>query len=351
MQTGKERAIIYGTGSTGQKAYEVYADKYEFIAFCSTGAGQNEILLGLPVLAPQNIKNYPDTKILIASMFSAEIVRTLNALSIYNYVDVFSEISLSWMNISQYFSINILEHNKNRISFVRNLLSDMASKEIFDGIILYRKTGDLSHVKGSEFPQYNHPKIKYIDNMVIVEGGAYDGETIRALQKCTSHTLQIHAFEPDKRNFQVLADKFKTDKNVNLYNCALSNKNAEMHFDLSEIASQSRLSSKSRESRESRERERERVTVVSLDDMASALEGRVDGIILDIEGAEYDAIVGAVDIIRKSRPYMAICVYHYPEDLWNIPLLLASLCRNYSFYLGHHSGSIIETVFYCIPDD
>ena len=43
---------------------------------------------------------------------------------------------------------------------------------------------------------------------------------------------------------------------------------------------------------------------------------------MDIEGAEYEALLGARGTISKYRPGLAISLYHRPADLWQIPLLI-----------------------------
>jgi len=45
---------------------------------------------------------------------------------------------------------------------------------------------------------------------------------------------------------------------------------------------------------------------------------------MDIEGAEYDALLGAERLIRSYKPVLAICVYHRPQDIWEIPQLINS---------------------------
>ena len=40
---------------------------------------------------------------------------------------------------------------------------------------------------------------------------------------------------------------------------------------------------------------------------------------MDIEGAELSVLKTAVNIIRKNRPVLSICVYHKAEDLVEIP--------------------------------
>ncbi len=50
---------------------------------------------------------------------------------------------------------------------------------------------------------------------------------------------------------------------------------------------------------------------------------------LDIEGAEFPAIRGAAQTIARCRPILLICVYHRPEDLFEMPLWLQ---QNFPFY-------------------
>ncbi len=47
---------------------------------------------------------------------------------------------------------------------------------------------------------------------------------------------------------------------------------------------------------------------------------------MDIEGSELAALRGAERIIRQQRPKLAICVYHKPEDMWEIPNFILN-CR------------------------
>lgn len=70
---------------------------------------------------------------------------------------------------------------------------------------------------------------------------------------------------------------------------------------------------------------------------------------MDIEGAELEALEGAKNTIVKSKPKLAICLYHKPDDLWKIPLYLKKLVPEYKFYIRHHSKVRWETVLYaCI---
>lgn len=72
---------------------------------------------------------------------------------------------------------------------------------------------------------------------------------------------------------------------------------------------------------------------------------RVDFIKMDIEGGEYDALLGGQETISKFQPKLAICVYHTrrptstsvsieDEDILRIPRLIRDICPEYTFYLA-----------------
>ena len=70
---------------------------------------------------------------------------------------------------------------------------------------------------------------------------------------------------------------------------------------------------------------------------------------MDIEGAEKEALIGATQTIQKYKPNLAICLYHKPEDLWELPLLINELSNNsYDMYIRVHEDLYLSTVLYCI---
>lgn len=89
-------------------------------------------------------------------------------------------------------------------------------------------------------------------------------------------------------------------------------------------------------------------TSTSLDDYIQNNAKRVDYIKMDIEGAEMDAIDGAVNIIKEYKPRLAISVYHKPDDIFEIPFKLNSLNPDYRLFFGHHSPFSFESVLYAL---
>lgn len=67
---------------------------------------------------------------------------------------------------------------------------------------------------------------------------------------------------------------------------------------------------------------------------------------MDIEGSELAALEGAKGLIKSRKPKMAICIYHRPEDLWQIPIYIHSLVPEYKMFIRHHGNIYYDTVLY-----
>ena len=69
----------------------------------------------------------------------------------------------------------------------------------------------------------------------------------------------------------------------------------------------------------------------------------------DIEGGEAAALMGASGIIRRSRPALAIAVYHRPADLWQLPRMVDDLLPDSRFFLRLHGHHGFDLVLYVVP--
>ena len=77
-------------------------------------------------------------------------------------------------------------------------------------------------------------------------------------------------------------------------------------------------------------------------------EERITLVSMDIEGMELNVLQGLEQCIKKNRPVLAICVYHKPEDIIELPLKVLEMVPDYRLYLRHYSYVETETVMYAI---
>ena len=178
---------------------------------------------------------------------------------------------------------------------------------------------------------------------VIVDCGGYTGDTLQYyLDKVGGAFAAYHVFEPDPRNFQKLLDYVaslppQTAARVKPERKAVSHTPGKLDFD-------------GRGALESRVHTRGTISVESVP-LDMALEGVDPTLIkMDLEGFESFALLGARNTIRRARPVLSICVYHYPFDLWELPLLINSFCKGYRFFLRAYE-EMFDYVCYAVPEE
>lgn len=99
------------------------------------------------------------------------------------------------------------------------------------------------------------------------------------------------------------------------------------------------------ENRENTKNDLDSIEVYSLD---SFLKGNaVKFIKADVEGMKMDLLRGARTTIRRYKPKMALCVYHYPSDLFEVAEFVRSIVPGYKFYLRQHVPIFGDFVLYC----
>jgi hypothetical protein len=88
------------------------------------------------------------------------------------------------------------------------------------------------------------------------------------------------------------------------------------------------------------------VQVLNLDDVLPNFNPTL--IKLDIEGAELDALRGASRTIQQCKPDLAVCVYHTPAHLWEIPALIKAMLPSKRLFLRSHRFNGFDTVLYAV---
>jgi FkbM family methyltransferase len=217
------------------------------------------------------------------------------------------------------------------------VFSDTLSRQTLDAIMLYRLTWDIRHITHIAKPEkaiYFEPDVMPLtDHEILVDGGAYDGDTVRDFIAKTGGNYQhAHAFEIDPVNADLFTGKMQGADRVSLHRVGLWNASAEMGIE-QRSDNGSRISQNATVS-------------VPLDAMDNMDLGKVSLIKLDIEGAENQALQGAQKLIANHKPRLAICAYHKPNDFQTILDTLSDLRDDYRLTLRHYSPIIFDSVIY-----
>ncbi|WP_082420424.1 FkbM family methyltransferase [Paenibacillus sp. A3] len=96
----------------------------------------------------------------------------------------------------------------------------------------------------------------------------------------------------------------------------------------------------------------QKVQTLAIDDLVMKYGlDRVDFIKMDIEGAEMNALKGAVQTISKFRPILAISIYHQISDFQDVPNFITRLCEDYIYTLNHSTILTFETILFAVPKE
>ena len=136
---------------------------------------------------------------------------------------------------------------------------------------------------------------------------------------------EIHAFEPDLRNYKKLSTYAETEERAKVYayNYASFDKNETVEF----ISSGNRNSSKN-----GTNSFKSKTISIEARRLDSVIE-YADFVKYDVEGAEFEAIMGSENIIKKHMPDLLVSMYHRSEDMYALPLLLKRIAPDYRLYL------------------
>lgn len=277
-----------------------------------------------------------------ASMdFISKYLQKNNFKNIYSFYVFYQEYSsqignLYWLTNKKFYSENLSEY-----LLARDLFKEKTSIDLYNIMLSFLTDLDFTKL---HFPdpasQYFPKDINVWDGKgAFLDIGSFDGQTVLDASQKYGKLDTVVAYEPDSLNIPLINQKiaqFNTTEHFFLIPCGVWSKTVILKFfsgggESSAISNSGNIS----------------IQCLSLDE---TLYGVVPGYIkMDIEGAEYDALLGSVNTIKKYRPTLGICLYHKPEHLFSIPLLINSWNLNYDFYIRFHGNNLFETVLYCVP--
>lgn len=185
---------------------------------------------------------------------------------------------------------------------------------------------------------------------VFVDAGCFDGDTTLEFVKWSRGGYKrIFAFEMERRNFEKCQAALYHVRDCEVIESALSERSGTCAIS---VAPENRAGTNTIDRVENTANadiayiRQASVKCVRLDDVLAGSEATF--IKMDIEGAEAAALRGARGTIQKYKPKLAIAVYHKPEDILELPLLILQYHKNYRLYLRHYSPFGAETCLYAM---
>ena len=182
------------------------------------------------------------------------------------------------------------------------------------------------------------------ENEVFVDCGCFDGATcFNFAGWCGSKGFEhIYSFEADPKNYEKSKELLAPLGKCELFPYGTSDANKKVYF-ASDAFETSCIISREEAEKKNFEGVTE-IETVALDDVLAGK--RVTFIKMDIEGAEYEALMGAKKLIMENRPRMAISVYHKFEDFVTLADLVLSMHPDYRIAYRHYGFDDLETVMY-----
>ena len=165
---------------------------------------------------------------------------------------------------------------------------------------------------------YNHPKLEYENRRWIVDAGAAEGYfSIFALEKSRGRLICIEPLGIMKNALLKTLALYQKDQNFTVVGAGLSDVigSATIKMDKEHICNSKLVSDDDKKTQTELNETTHDVPIVTLDYLASEYSLGGGGLIkMDIEGYEMAALSGAVELLRKHKPKLAVAVYHGLEN-------------------------------------
>lgn len=314
--------LVYGMGNGADKLFERLNRIGVAVAdiFASDGFVRGHYYRGMRVKSFSEVREeYPEFVILLS--FASNRQEVLDMLA---EIDRSYDMYIPDMPVAgeEYFDKDFYNDNYTEIKAALEALSDDASKQLFASIIKFKLFGKMRMLEESYDTKDNlYSSLPSEDIRVMIDAGAYNGDTVREAQSYFPNLETVYAIEPDPKTFKRLC-KYAEGQDaldVRTINAAVLDKCGEGDF----ISGGNRNSSVN--STASYKHKSSVVPFVTVD----SLSVKADYVKYDVEGAELEALVGSEQTIISQRPSLLVSLYHRSRDIF---FLTNYLKRKYPFY-------------------
>ncbi len=329
LQTEKRPLFLYGTGNGGDKiiaALNHYGVSLTGV-FASDGFVRSRTFHEYPVQAYSDVVAQYGSDIVVLLAFGTtlpEVRAFIEALDARHTLYI-PDVPLYGGAL---FDRTCVTAHLDSILAAGELWADSDSAMLYQDALWFRWTGAYRYLMRTTDPAEDL-RILFAGCpfSTILDGGAYRGDSAAIFCSAFSTVRTIWAAESDAKTYQKLCAYAETEERavVHPLHTALWEQNGEIHLS----ASASRGSGIEGKNHRAKEKTVPCATIDALRESCGAF----DCIKLDVEGAEWQAISGAVHTLAVDRPSLAISLYHRTEDLWSLPLKIHEMLPEHTLFL------------------
>jgi FkbM family methyltransferase len=348
------RFIVCGANSGGDQVHDWLREHgKDVVAFTDV----NERLQGssrraLPVLNPADAVARGDgnTGFAIGTIRQREIAELLTKDFAIPAARVFPFVNPMF---AAHFGAGALKNFLRERDAIRGALADDNSKAYFDRVSTFYATMDPTVLWPNPSCRshygYAAEGAEPGPGAVIVDCGAFTGDTLPYFLEATGRDCRVYAIEAFTSNYRRLKETiFTLDAvtQVTPVHMAVGAERGEISItgDTDYADGGAGVAASGRQTFE-------RVRCETLDELfCDGSKGRVSYIKIDVEGADLDVLRGGTRLLREARPVVAVAAYHTPEHLWQIPRFLLDTLGSCRLYAGHDPAWVFHLHFIAVPE-
>ena len=234
------------------------------------------------------------------------------------------------------FDASFFLENKDKFEAVRELFADEKSKEVYEDLISYKLSGDISYLRHADTEKEEALReILSGGYTAYADLGAYNGDTVREALAFYPTVKKITAFEPSAKTFAKLTAYTDTLCGIQVHAlplCAWDRKETVILTDGAGRNTTIGGASVGKTKNGAKIRTSECDALDSQNDYS----GESLLIKYDVEGAEHEAISGSLRTVRANETEMIVSLYHKSRDLFSLPLLIHEILPEHKLYLRKH---------------
>lgn len=344
---GEDSIVLWGAGSYINEVIQLVGQERIKVIFDKNSSKWDSNYNGIFVKNPEKEWNHfvDDSTTIMISVASYNYEISSYIISKWKFPEE-KIISFTHLFGEKYmYNTESIFENRSAIEKVYELLEDEESKTYYMNTLKHRICRNPLLLKENMKIVSNYEYvsetlvIKPRKGDVILDCGAYIGDTAERFLKMTEYNCQIYAVEPLKGNYDTLVQWIESNK--------LKEKVYPIHALIGEKDGEGDIfSAKETSVGASPLNGGTFSNSVEMRKIDNIINDKVDFIKMDIEGAEIAALKGAWHTISKYKPQMVISAYHRTSHMWEIPLLVKKICSEYKIFCGHQMNAAFEPEYY-----